>query len=469
MTELTVSQPTTASSEFSVGTHFNQTWSIFKATALRMFLVQLVVGVLSLLVMVGVLGFIFYVTMANQEVTGIINNIVAQKNPGLILTLPGWYWQTVGYSVLLLIAVWSFILTPFSSAGLIMAVADGEKKQTFGQILAKSIRLIPQLAVLTSVLFVINMGATWLFLLPGMITGILLSFSVYELVLENKGVVSALRSSLALVKSDFWLVLGRAVFLLIIYLIVFNVMPNLLGSIHSSLAALYNVLAFIPSFLSGLFGVAYSMALYKHLKQKQTKKSEASLAWIWLLALAGWLIFVGLAMGAVRLINSPTVRQAVSQEWTNLLNEATLSGQLKTDTDWQYDVNTNQEVEYDYKPAQQPSFVPKQPTAYPTVKSFDTQKQVQTSSCTNYNIREGEFASNKCYTDEDYDDLFYYLGRFESTQSRLKGAEASIEITCNGSDFFKQSCEKARADKSAAEADLTKYRSTIQAIIARGK
>ncbi len=457
MTELTVGQPLTPSTEFSVKTHFTHSWSIFKATALRMFLLQLIVTVLSFLMITVFFGFVFYVILANPDVSGVFESLVKQQNPEILMSLPGWYWQTVGYSVLFLVLVFTLVIMPLNSAGYILAVADTEKKLTFGQLLAKSIRLIPRVAILLSVLFVINFGTLWFFLLPSLIVSVLLSFGIYEMVLENKGVTASFRSSLALVKNDFWLVLGRSLLLGVIYLVVFSVMPSLLGSIDPSLSSIYNVISFIPSFMSSWFAVAYTMALYKYLKQKTAKKSEPSMAWIWLLTVAGWLIFTGLAMGMVRLINSPEVRQAIREEWADMQKEATSAGQLEMD--WDYDENVN----FEYSQTEQSNFAPKQPTAYPT------KRQTTLPTCTNYNIREGEFASNKCYTEQDYDDLFYYLGRFQSTQSQLRGAEASIEITCNGSDFFKQSCEKAQADKTAAEADLAKYRSTIQAIIARGK
>lgn len=111
------------------------------------------------------------------------------------------------------------------------------------------------------------------------------------------------------------------------------------------------------------------------------------------------------------------------------------------------------------------------PSPPPSVKK---QTQPVVSNCIKKNIREGEFASNKCYSPQDYEDLEYYLGRFSSAVFNRDSADSSMRITCNcrvpqECEFFKDSCEKDKQKKSQAEVDIQNYRSTIQGIIARGK
>lgn len=90
-------------------------------------------------------------------------------------------------------------------------------------------------------------------------------------------------------------------------------------------------------------------------------------------------------------------------------------------------------------------------------------------SCTKFIIREGEFASDKCYSKKDYDDLGYYLQRFNSAAFSYNGAVSSMRITCSGSDFFKDSCERDKKQKADAEANMNNYRGIINGIIARGR
>lgn len=91
------------------------------------------------------------------------------------------------------------------------------------------------------------------------------------------------------------------------------------------------------------------------------------------------------------------------------------------------------------------------------------------ASCTTYPIREGEFASNKCYVKKDYDDLLYYLGRYNSAASAYNGAASSSSITCNGSDFFKAQCEEDKKTMTNAQSQIDGYKATIRTLISRGK
>ena len=108
-------------------------------------------------------------------------------------------------------------------------------------------------------------------------------------------------------------------------------------------------------------------------------------------------------------------------------------------------------------PTPKASISPKKPVAAPV------------APCTRMNIREGEFSSNKCYSSQDYDDLVYYLNRFNNAVFTLNGANAAMKITCSGSEFFKQSCEEDTKEKQQAESDIGKYRETVKSIIAKGR
>jgi len=105
-----------------------------------------------------------------------------------------------------------------------------------------------------------------------------------------------------------------------------------------------------------------------------------------------------------------------------------------------------------------------------TVRQKKTEQENQAKpSCIQYPIREGEFASNKCYSQQDYNDLIYYLQQFNNSAFSFNGAVASMEITCSGSDFFKDSCERDKQRKQQAEQDMNQYRAEINAIIAKGQ
>lgn len=119
------------------------------------------------------------------------------------------------------------------------------------------------------------------------------------------------------------------------------------------------------------------------------------------------------------------------------------------------------------------------PTATPLKQVVSTPKpvvkqQIQpiVTNCIRLNIREGEFASNKCYPQQDYEDLQYYLGRYSDAKFNLRSAEGFLKIDCGAAQTFevkKADCEKDQQDKTAAETDINKYRNIIQGIIAKGR
>ncbi|MBI2337851.1 hypothetical protein HYU95_01595 [Candidatus Daviesbacteria bacterium] len=97
------------------------------------------------------------------------------------------------------------------------------------------------------------------------------------------------------------------------------------------------------------------------------------------------------------------------------------------------------------------------------------QKQAQpvTPNCIRKNIREGEFASNKCYLQQDYEDLNYYLDKYNSALGSVSFYETKVRISCGNNDFFK-TCEQDKKDQQANSDNIPRYKSIIQGIIAKG-
>lgn len=120
-------------------------------------------------------------------------------------------------------------------------------------------------------------------------------------------------------------------------------------------------------------------------------------------------------------------------------------------------------------PTPKPSTTPS-PTPAPVKKSAPAVQQTQpvTPNCIRKNIREGEFASNKCYSQQDYEDLSYYLNQYNSAVQSVSFYETKVNISCGNNDFFK-TCEQDKKEQQANLDNIPRYRSIIQGIIARGK
>lgn len=100
----------------------------------------------------------------------------------------------------------------------------------------------------------------------------------------------------------------------------------------------------------------------------------------------------------------------------------------------------------------------------PTVKKT----QPIATNCIRMNIREGEFASNKCYSQQDYEDLSYYLNQYNSAVSSVSFYETKVRISCGNNDFFK-TCEQDKKEQQTNLDNIPRYRSIIQGIVAKGK
>lgn len=101
--------------------------------------------------------------------------------------------------------------------------------------------------------------------------------------------------------------------------------------------------------------------------------------------------------------------------------------------------------------------------------SVTTSVTTKTSSCTDYVIREGIFASDKCYNSKDLADLQYYIGRYNSAVFSQNAAASGMKITCSGSEFFKDECEEDKQQYDQAIKDQEQYKGIVQGIIAKGK
>ena len=107
-------------------------------------------------------------------------------------------------------------------------------------------------------------------------------------------------------------------------------------------------------------------------------------------------------------------------------------------------------------------------TANPTPVAHSQSVQPAQPACVRMNIREGEFASNKCYSEQDYEDLNYYLNQYTSAKLNVDYYQSSVNISCSNPDFFKN-CDEVKQQQSQNNTNIEKYHAIIVGIIARGK
>jgi hypothetical protein len=104
---------------------------------------------------------------------------------------------------------------------------------------------------------------------------------------------------------------------------------------------------------------------------------------------------------------------------------------------------------------------PASPTPIPT--------SIPTMSCKTLTISIPEFASSKCYTTSDYNELSGYISKYNNAVSDRDFIEHKYNIVCNGSDFFKDECEETKIELEENRIAIEGYGSAIKAVMNRGK
>lgn len=108
---------------------------------------------------------------------------------------------------------------------------------------------------------------TIFFIVPGIIIGVFLAFSLYVCVIENKKGMDALKRSWNLVKGNWWQVFGR----LLLLGIIANVIILLLNAVP---ALTYGVLSLVFQLLFIPFNVIFNYLMYLDLKKISENKVQ---------------------------------------------------------------------------------------------------------------------------------------------------------------------------------------------------
>lgn len=242
------------------------------ATLVSAFLATLV----SLLAFGGVAGKFIGAMIGDEITTQTVFRVLLESLPQLGLML--------AVLLIILIVVSCFYAT---AQTLIMAEYSGMK-----DIIARAKNKLTSVLLGSLVVSFLVFGAFWLLFIPSLILAFFFSFLIYEQVLTDKGVISALRRSVAIIWHNFWPLLGRMVLMLLLV--------GLIRGIFSSNQdkETYSIISWLINTTTGWYMICYSYLLYKSSSARTPKNASANLTWVVVPAAIGWLIFAaGLTSG----------------------------------------------------------------------------------------------------------------------------------------------------------------------------
>ncbi len=411
----------------SVKELFQESWNTLKTSAAPLF--KLTLLTYGVVLAIGMIGLLLFFVFGVMSVIGSTSPADALLNPVMLIPILAIF--VVGLVGLLVLSV--------TVVAAQMLIIDAKGVGSIRQHLRKGFDLVPAIWVAGILSTFLTVGSMFVFIFPMIIFAFLLIFVNYEVILNKQKPMAALKRSYALVTENFFEILVRWLAIMGLYILISFIIPNLLIKISPELAILVAGISFIVNILLTWFMLIYSVLMYKHVAKHSSELKEKSIAWMWIVAIIGWII-AGLFLFAGYKVLSSGILDSLSKSKIDNTMYLTPSP-AATET---------QDV------MQKPAYTA--PSTAPV------------ANCTQYNIREGEFASNKCYAKQDYSDLIYYGQRFNDAIFDYNAATNSMNVTCNGfSESFKAQCEQNQKDKAAAEADMAKYRAMLKEIIARGK
>ena len=271
---------------------FRESWDIFKKVFLKLFLLNLL-GI--------VLCFVLIVAAALPFIISIISSFGQNKDflPfAEMFNLPTSSYIIFAvslFAVLLLLLVMNYA---FQISYILIIDRKGETpiwktfKESFSYIFPFLLAGLLQALMGT--------GAFFLFLIPGLIFYLFLMFTNYEVIMGNKRGAAALRSSVSIVMANFSGIFGRSLLLILVYIAINLLLPELMENAVSGARLSVVFLSFIINSLFGWFSLCYSVVLYKQAKAAFGDGKEKNITWMWIVSGLGWLIFIAIVFFAVK-------------------------------------------------------------------------------------------------------------------------------------------------------------------------
>lgn len=280
----------------SVKVLFKDSWETFTHSILPLFLLN-ILG-LVVYVVLGVVGFLILVF------SGVGSSLLKtglQNIPGALASITA----SAVITTALVAVVFGIIMILVSVALQIASVyiVDSAGKKSVGESFKKSFGLIIPLFLVGILTFILEVGGLFVFVLPAIIMAILFLFVQFEVILNGQRWTNALKRSNLLVSRHFGGILGRAALLVLVY-VGFSILGNLIGKIGPDMKALVGFLTFFINILLGWFALAYYITLYKQARSGMDQTKGSGIAWMWIVAILGWIIAIGIGFSTWKVISS---------------------------------------------------------------------------------------------------------------------------------------------------------------------
>ncbi len=230
----------------------------------------------------------------------------------------------VGILLFVLFIIAMIVVGTVAGAAMMLAVAKAEEKPSFSSLVRGSMKVFVPMFLTSLLVGLLVFGGIFLFFIPGLIIAIFMSFSTYEVVLADQKYLQAMKNSATMVKQHFGAFFTRYLVIIGISFGISIIDSTVTGIFENSsgLLAIFSIFSAIAQVLFSWFTVSYIYLLYREARIRTDFERPASMTWMWVVSIIGWIIGILLMMvasaGISALVKSGTLQDLISKELQNI-------------------------------------------------------------------------------------------------------------------------------------------------------
>jgi len=279
-------EPTMAKTEIvSIKNHLLASWEMTKGSLKNLVFLWLVMLGVSVGLGIVVFALGFSTIMASG---GLAIFSQPEKLFSLVFSPTG---SMLGLVFIIAGIAYTIVSTGINVASIIALHSYREKPQ-FKDLLNQALQLAWPVYLLGLVIGLITLGGFVLFIIPGIIMAIFLSFAAFEKIFYQASLMNSLRGSYTLIKNNFGYIFIRFLVVIGFYFVFYAFIPEFFGAISESLRNLYDMLSGLAQILINWVAMAFFLLLYNQVRQKTDMKNLANITWMWGIAGVGWFLII---------------------------------------------------------------------------------------------------------------------------------------------------------------------------------
>ena len=259
-----------------------ESWHLLTKKVLKLLLISTYtfVGIIGIYVIAAVIGVAAFFGFAGGTSNIQLAAASMVSNPAV--------WATGGVLFVAFIVAMS-VVSLMAQAGIVLALAEKDETASAFTLLKRGWVYVMPLFVVGLIEFVITFGSIFLLILPAIIIGIFLAFTLYTVILDNKKGMDAIKMSAGIVQQQFGAIVGRFVLYFLLVMAVMIVLAAL-SNISEEVAALSGLVRIVVNFFVNWFGLVFAFQIYKHARAAYDESKPVSITWMWIISVIGWVI-----------------------------------------------------------------------------------------------------------------------------------------------------------------------------------